>query len=203
MQFRFCLSSGVALAILVSALILPAAAQITSATFGTVVMLGGTPSDIVLDENRGYLYLVQSSSNRVAVYDYNAQAVVRTITVGKNPLAAAMSMDGSVLYVTNNGSSSLSVIDLRSLSLTQSVALPAAPEGVEVGADGRAVVATQGNGTGNLSNTLLIVDRTQPLGQQVLAVQFPPPPSTPTGVPVQARPVTTFAASYSARPTEI
>ncbi|MDQ6760090.1 MAG: beta-propeller fold lactonase family protein, partial [Acidobacteriota bacterium] len=64
---------------------------------------------------------------------------------------------------------------------------------VEVGADGRALISTGGNGNGNLNNTLLIFDRTQPLAQQVVPVQFPPPPATPTGLPaVQARPTTTF-----------
>lgn len=202
MQLKFCSLAGVAVALLASAIVRPAAAQTTtSATFGSVITLGGTPSDIVLDESRGYLYLVQSSANRVAVYDYNAQAVINTIAVGKNPLAAAMSMDSSVLYVTNNGSSSLSVIDLGSQTVAQTVILPANPEGVEVGSDGRAVIATQGNGTSNLNNTLLIFDRKQQLAQQILPVQFGPPPSTPPGIPVpQARPVTTFLGKLQRTP---
>src|SRR5258706_14930217 len=89
----------------------PLCAQ-TGATFGDVVSLGGTPSDVVLDESRKRLYLVNANANRVDVYDYNAQALAGSIGVGVQPLAAAMSMDGSTLYVTNNGSSSLSVIDL-------------------------------------------------------------------------------------------
>ncbi|MDQ2948532.1 MAG: YncE family protein, partial [Acidobacteriota bacterium] len=168
-------------------------AQTTSATFGTVIPLGGTPSDIVLDESRGKLYLVNSNANRVDVYDYLNARALGPIAVGQRPLAAAMSMDNSYLYVTNNTSSTVSVIDLNRSSLIQNVTLPAKPEGVEVGADGRAVISTGGNGTSNLNNTLLIFDRTQPLAQQVVAVQFPPPPPTPTGLPaVQARPTTTF-----------
>ncbi len=167
--------------------------QTTSATFGSVVSLGGTPSDIVLDESRGKLYLVNSNANRVDVYDYMNNQKLGPIAVGQRPLAAAMSMDNSFLYVTNNTSSTVSVIDLNRYSLIQTVTLPAKPEGVEVGADGRAVISTGGNGTSNLNNTLLIFDRAQPLAQQVVAVQFPPPPATPTGLPtVQARPTTTF-----------
>ncbi len=168
-------------------------AQTTSATFGTVISLGGTPSDIVLDESRGKLYLVNSNANRIDVYDYINNQKLGPITVGQRPLAAAMSMDNSYLYVTNNTSSTVSVIDLNRYSLIQTVTLPAKPEGVEVGSDGRALISTGGNGNGNLNNTLLIFDRTQPLAQQVVAVQFPPPPATPTGLPaVQARPTTTF-----------
>jgi DNA-binding beta-propeller fold protein YncE len=91
----------------------PLCAQ-TGATFGDVIGLGGTPSDIVLDESRKRLYLVNANANRVDVWDYNAQALAGSIAVGLQPLAAAMSMDGALLYVTNNGSSSLSVIDLNS-----------------------------------------------------------------------------------------
>ncbi len=179
--------------VLAAILNIPAWSQTTSATFGTVISLGGTPSDIVLDESRGKLYLVNSSANRIDVYDYLNKQKLTPIPVGTRPLAAAMTMDSTYLYVTNNGSSTVSVIDLRSTGLIQSVAVPAKPEGVEVGADGRALIATQGSGTANLSNTLLIFDRTQPLGQQIIPVTFPPPPPTPTGLPtVQARPTTTF-----------
>lgn len=171
----------------------PIFGQTTSATFGSVISLGGTPSDIVLDESRGKLYLVNMNANRVDVYDYINQQKNGSIAVGQRPLAAAMSMDNSFLYVTNNTSSTVSVIDLNRSSLIQTVTLPAKPEGVEVGADGRALISTGGNGTSNLNNTLLIFDRTQALANQVVAVQFPPPPPTPTGLPaLTARPTTTF-----------
>src|SRR5689334_4453607 len=84
-------------------------AQSTGATFGDVVPLGGTPSDLVLDELRGRLYLVNNNKNSVDVYDYNQKQIINNIKVGVTPLAAAMSMDNAWLYVTNSGSSSLSV----------------------------------------------------------------------------------------------
>jgi len=78
----------------------------SGATFGNLVSLGGTPSDIVLDESRQRLYLVNSSGNRVDIYDYAGQAMIGMIGVGQNPLAAAMSMDKAFLYVTNHDDSS-------------------------------------------------------------------------------------------------
>src|SRR5262249_54918319 len=120
--------------------------QSVGATFGEVVPLGGTPSDMVLDEQRGLLYLVNSNANRVDVFDYSKKQVVGAFGVGLSPLAAAMSMDGQYLYVTNNGSSTLSVVDLNSGNIPATVSLPAKPEGVEVGADGRVLVCTQGTG---------------------------------------------------------
>src|SRR5258708_27338399 len=87
-------------------------AQTTGATFGDVIRLGGTPSDVVLDESRGRLYLVNSNTNKVDFYDYVSNSLSGSISVGTTPVAAAMSMDGHYLYVSNNGNASLSVIDL-------------------------------------------------------------------------------------------
>ena len=105
------------------------------ATFGDVVRLGTTPSDVVLDESRQRLYLVNASANAVQVWDYNQQTLLGSITVGTRPLAAAMSMDNSLLYVTNHDSSTLSVISLSAGigAVINTVSLPAQPEGVAVG----------------------------------------------------------------------
>jgi YVTN family beta-propeller protein len=171
------------------------AQQSSGATFGTIIGLGGTPSDIVLDELRGRLYLVNNSANRVDIWGIAENTVVGSISVGLTPLAAAISMDGAFLYVTNQASSSLSVIDLSARTVVQNVTLPAKPEGVAVGSDGRALISTDGTGTGNPpANTLLIYDRTQSSSQQLSAVQVPPPPSTPVGLPptTLTTPVTKF-----------
>ena len=83
------------------------------ATFGDVITLpGGTPSDIVLDELRHVLYLVQNKTNQVLIFDYTSNQIVGSIGTGKTPLAAGISMDGAWLYVTCSGSTSLNVIDL-------------------------------------------------------------------------------------------
>ncbi len=188
--------------LLVSVLV-PAFAESTGATFGEVVQLGGTPSDIVLDEARGRLYLVNSSANRVDVYSYNEKRILGSIAVGQSPLAAALSMDGGFLYVTNNVSSTLSVVDLGTGigNVQTTVSLPARPEGVESGVDGRALISTQGAGTNSLTNTLLIYDRAQTSGQQVIPVQFPPPPPTPTTLPALfTRPTTTFRGKLQRTP---
>ena len=172
----------------------------TGATFGDVIALGGTPSDIILDEGRGKLYTVNSSANRIDIYDYVNQQKAGSIGVGNRPLAAAMSMNGNTLFVTNNGSSTVSVIDLNSRGVRSTVNIPAKPEGVEVGADGRALICTQGTG-GSTNNVLYILDLSQPIGQQVTAVSFPPPAPTPTGLPpVQVRPTTTFRGKLQRTP---
>ncbi|MFB3825990.1 MAG: hypothetical protein ACE15B_04440 [Bryobacteraceae bacterium] len=169
-------------------------AQTSGATFGEVVRLGGTPSDIVLDESRERLYLVNQNASRVDIYSYSARSVVGAIPAGSGPVAAAMSMDNAYLYISNNASSTLTVVDLRSGAVQQTVSLPAKPEGVEVGADGRVLITTQGTGDTNGINSLLVFDRVLQQGQQLSAVSFPPPPATPSPLPttVLARPITTF-----------
>lgn len=168
----------------------------TSATFGRVIPLGATPADIVLDESRQRLYLVNTANTRVDVYDYSGQSILGSIAVGQSPLGAAMSMDNSTLYVANHDSSNLSVINLNAGglgSVVNTVALPAKPQGVEVGADGRAVICTDGSGTSSTANTLLIYDSTQTASNQVIAVPFPPAPATPPALaPTTARITTVF-----------
>ncbi len=180
--------------------------QTTSATFGEVVRLGMTPSDIVLDESRGRLYLVNQNANRVEVWDYLTKQRTGNISTGRGPLAAAMSMDNAYLYVTNAGTSAtpdatLTVIGLANNSVLATVPLPARPQGVEVGADGRALISTLGTGTNNASNTLLIYDRSQ-TSQQVFAVPVPPAPTSPSqiGTTFIARPQTAFAGKLIRTP---
>src|SRR5579863_1590682 len=84
----------------------------TSATFGQVIKLGATPSDIVLDESRHQLYLVNTAANRVDIFSTATNSVTGNIPVGQGPLAAAMTRDNNYLYVTNGTSTSVSVIDL-------------------------------------------------------------------------------------------
>ncbi len=160
-------------------------AQTTGATFGTVISLGATPSDMVLDESRGKIYLVNTAASRVDILSTSGNAVVGNFAVGTSPLSAAMSMDNAYLYVTNGGSLSLSVIDLTQGKVVKTVTLPAAPQGVEVGADGLALVSTLGTTGG--ANTLMAFDFTQPDGSpnQLIAIATPPSPTTPSPLPGQ------------------
>jgi len=168
--------------------------QSTGATFGSVVNLGGTPSDIVLDESRSLLYLVSKSKNRVDIYSYDGNSIA-SIPVGNTPLAAAMAMDGSRLYVTNNADSTLSVINLNTRSVESTVALSAAPEGVETGPDGRVLISTEGSGSSDSVNSLLLYDPTL-VGQQVTTIAFPTPATTPTGLSVST---TTSATTFTGK----
>jgi len=205
-----------ALAVLAIYLTVPRTAhaqQSTSATFGDVIKLaGGTPADIVLDESRQLLYLISNSTSQVIVIDYTTGAPVNTISVGKSPVAGAISMDGNFLYVTSgatptqtaSGSPLLNVIDLTQDRVVQSVVLPSIPQGVEVGNDGRALVSMLGTGvvSGIPQGTLAVFDRTLNAGQQLLPVTVPALPTTPAPLPATTltRPTKIFTGSLLRTP---
>src|SRR5215469_1508477 len=187
------------------ALFTPALQAQTSATFGEVIALGGIPSDIVLDESRQRLYLVNTAANEVDIWDYSGKSVIGSIAVGNRPLGAAMSVDGAFLYVANHDDSSLSVITLSSAlgsqgALTATISLPAPPQGVATELSGRVVICTDGSGTGNANNTLLVYDATQPSTSQVQAVTIPPPPATPPSLAPLIATATTINGRLSRTP---
>lgn len=167
---------------------------ITGATFGDVTVLGETPSDMVLDELRGMLYLVRPTANRVDVYDYVNKRLMNPIAVGIFPSGIAMSMDSALLYVTNVTSASLSVIQLGPNQVINTVSLPARPEGVAVGVDGRVLITTQGIGVGNTSRTLLLYDPRQDASLQLGDVPSPPviTSANPNAAVFVLRPTTPF-----------
>lgn len=182
-----------------TAVVLFAAALTWSATFGTVVPLVGGAADIVLDEARGRLYLVNTSQTRIEVYSIPQRRFLNTIRTESLPLSAAMSRDGRYLYVAAYDASALNVIDLNTLAVTSRVSLPAKPEGVAVGVDGKVLISTIGTGAGNASNVLLTYD---PLAQEtrsLVAVSItPPPPQSPLLPAPSGRPFLTVRGQLQA-----
>lgn len=172
------------------------------ATFGQVIPLqGGTPSDVVLDELRHRLYLINNNIPQVSIFDYAQQKVVGTIPVGARPISGAISMDGNFLYVASgvtttqvaSGTPLLNVIDLSQGRTVSTQTLKAAPQGVEVGADGTVLISTLGTGvvSGQAQNVLAVYD---PASQQLYDVTVPALPTTPAPLPSTplTRPTLTF-----------
>ena len=151
-----------------------------AATFGTIVPVIGGASDLVLDEPRARLYLVNTSRNQIEVYSTAQRRLLTPVPTDGTPLEAAMSRSGKFLYVTSRDASVLDVIDLDTLNVVSRIQLPAQPEGVAVGADERVLISTIGSGPGNGSNILLIYD---PSGQGATALSpvtvTPPAPLSP------------------------
>jgi uncharacterized protein (TIGR03437 family) len=152
-----------------------------AATFGTVVPVTGGATDLVVDESRGRLYIVDTTQNRIDVYSTAQKRFLNPIPVGTQPLSAAISRDGARLYVTIYSSSALEVVDLDSATVVRRVSLPASPEGVAVGGDERVLITTLGSGASNAENRLLLYDPNLAGEDALRAVATTlPAPTTPT-----------------------
>jgi uncharacterized protein (TIGR03437 family) len=148
------------------------------ATFGTVVPIAGSPTDIVYDSTRNRVYIVDTTQNRIDVYAPSQRALASPIPVDAQPLSAAISRNGKYLYVTSFSSSVLDVIDLDAGAVAATVSLPARPEAVAVGAEGRVLVTTVGATTSDTTTRLLLYD---PASGLVLNISNSlPAPATPT-----------------------
>src|SRR4051794_12965315 len=145
-----------------------------SATFGTVTPIVGGAADVVLDEARRRLYLVNSTLGQIEVYSIAQRAIVSRIKTDAFPLSAAISRSGRTLYVASYDGTSLNLIDLDTMAVTRTVSLPAKPEGVAVGADERVLISTIGTGANNLSNVLLTFDPGASASNSLEAVQITP-----------------------------
>ena len=86
------------------------------ATFGTVVPHTQPIADLVLDAARQRIYLVDTYSSQVDVYNTasNPPTLLTTINTSATPLAIAMSRSGKSLYVACYSASTLDIIDLTS-----------------------------------------------------------------------------------------
>ena len=155
----------------------------SAATFGTVVPVVGSLLDIVLDEGRNRLYLVNPSFNRIEVYAVAQRRFLTPVAVDRMPISAAVSRSGKYLYVTCFDGTSLNVIDLDALTVAGRISLPAKPEGVAVGADERVLITTIGTGLNNQANTLLIYDPSAAEGRAIGNVVIAPPPAQSPRLP--------------------
>lgn len=160
-----------------------------AATFGTVVPHTAPLADIVLDENRKLLYVLNATVSPPKVEIYNTTTHppspalgISSIAVDPIPLSMAMSRSGNFLYVACYNSSSLDVIDLNTRARVNSVRLSANPQAVAVGYDEKVLISTIGTATGQ--GVLTIYDPSATATNSLQAVVVgPTAPTIPTFPP--------------------
>jgi uncharacterized protein (TIGR03437 family) len=131
------------------------AGSCVAATFGTVVPLHGTVSDIALDESRGRLYAANFSAYRVEVISTTSRAVLAPIVVASPPSAVAVSPDNRYLVIGEyqkpspdvlggflRDTGGVTVVDLSTNSRAH-LDFTAPVVAVAFGADGQALVVTR------------------------------------------------------------
>jgi uncharacterized protein (TIGR03437 family) len=174
------------------ALLTAGAGRSVAATFGTVVPIGGTPSDIALDEPRGVLYIADFGCGCIDVMSLSDNSIHTSINVAPYPAGIALSPSGqylvSIHYANFNttivtgavpaaGGNLVTVIDLNNNQAQTTYALGNAPLGVSfvntLNGDqgGLAVIATTGEiltldpETGEINILISIAEIAQTISQ--------------------------------------
>ncbi len=84
---------------------------------------------------------------------------MNTITVGRNPIAVAISPNGNFAYVTNSKSDNVSVIDTTTNTIVNTITVGDFPQGIAITPNGTlAYVANQGQSA--FSNTISVINLT-------------------------------------------
>jgi uncharacterized protein (TIGR03437 family) len=151
------------------------------ATFGTVVPHTLPVADLVLDEARKRVYLVNTYEDQIDVYSTagSLPSPSTSVKTSATPLAIAMSRSGRFLYVACYDASTLDIIDLASASFSKmSVTLAAKPEGLAVGSNEKVLISTIGTGTGQAVLTTYDPSASASSALQAIVVA-PPAPATP------------------------
>lgn len=120
----------------------PGAADIVVTTpVGTAAVTGGfhylesvqsypassTLTEVVYDQFRQRLYAADGGSNVVDVFDLSKQQFLTPITVGKAPLALAMTPDSNTLVVSNGAAGTISIADLTGRNAVKTVSVTNLP----------------------------------------------------------------------------
>ncbi|MEI9972956.1 MAG: hypothetical protein WDO73_13380 [Ignavibacteriota bacterium] len=88
-----------------------------SATFGTVVPVGGQASDAALDESRGLLYIANFTANRIDVMSTATNTIQTSINVAPQPGSLSLSRDAQYLLVAHFNNSTPPVPSANLLTL--------------------------------------------------------------------------------------
>jgi uncharacterized protein (TIGR03437 family) len=121
---------------------------IHAATFGTVVPVRGTVSDIALDESRNRLYIADFSGYRIDVLNTSDLTLGTPLSVFKPPSAIALSPDNRYLVVghfdnftTSSTTGGFTIFDLQA-NTKQQVAIGSPVLSVAFGAGSQALIVT-------------------------------------------------------------
>ncbi|MCK8827577.1 hypothetical protein MWH25_07455 [Natroniella acetigena] len=82
------------------------------------VALGKRVSDLVFDELRSQLYLLDQQENQLLIFDTQEDEITEEIEVGPNPKHLKLSKDNTYLFLVTEGNNSLVQVDLEQLKVS-------------------------------------------------------------------------------------
>jgi hypothetical protein len=83
--------------------------------------------DLVLDENRGKIYIANAGFNRLEVYDLKTQQLEEAIPVCQLPQQMALATDGYTVYLACSGTEGVGIVDLEVRRYVGEVEFPPIP----------------------------------------------------------------------------
>lgn len=93
------------------------------------VRVGAEPAEVTFSADGSKAYVANGGDNNVSVINPSTKAVIATIPVGDNPVAAWVGYDGK-MYVDNEEGKTVSVIDVASNTVAQTIQLGFMPGSV-------------------------------------------------------------------------
>ncbi|UCD49289.1 MAG: c-type cytochrome [Phycisphaerales bacterium] len=106
-----------------------------------IARAGHTPLSPVLSKDNRWLYVCNRYDNCVSVIDLSSRSLAKTIQVPREPIAAALTLDGSTLIVANHlpaqasdvddVAATVSIIDTKAGQVVASIRLPNGSTGLQ------------------------------------------------------------------------
>ena len=95
--------------------------NLTTCNITGSIPVGNDPVNITVDQQTGYIYVINRYSNNLSVINPYTEKVVTSINVGISPDASIYDPYNQYLYVANSGSDSISVINTTYNSVTGTI----------------------------------------------------------------------------------
>jgi len=114
------------------------------------VLLGGSPSAIVVDEGRARAFVAEADAGAVAIVDTRTGALLGAVPVGSYPEEMVFDRRMGLVFVANQGDTTVSVLDARTSRPVRTLRLVDTPIGLAIGDHDRTlfIVGAQGSLTG-------------------------------------------------------
>lgn len=98
-------------------------------TLKNTIAVGMEPAEVTFSADGSKVYVANGGDDNVSVINPATKAIIKTIDVGDNPVAAWVGYDGK-MYVDNEDGKSVSVINVASDKVVQTIALGFMPGSV-------------------------------------------------------------------------
>jgi DNA-binding beta-propeller fold protein YncE len=122
-----------------------------------------TFGDVAIDPGCQYVYLTNTTLNRLEIYSLQTLSFEAPISVGAQPAGLDITPDGSLVYVANSGGNNISVVSLAQRIELRKITVPNdgsnfSPLSIAIANNGRALFSTSNGGGGSLRELILATD---------------------------------------------